>query len=110
MWRYNNVETLVSRGMFKVVYDVQHTKRALRSRSVFASVQSNLGIFCLLTYTTVSTDSVSGQQRTRSACRIVQADPGLAGLGGSVGCAVRLEARRSRVQPPPRSATLFRGD
>ena len=30
-----------------------------------------------------------------------------AGLGGSVGCAVRLETRRSRVQPPPRSATFF---
>ena len=27
-----------------------------------------------------------------------------------VGCAVRLETRRSRVQPPPRSATFFRGD
>ena len=34
----------------------------------------------------------------------------VAGLGGSVGCAVRLETRRSRVQPPPRSATFFRGD
>ena len=33
-----------------------------------------------------------------------------AGLGGSIGCAVRLETRRSRVQPPPRSATFFRGD
>ena len=33
-----------------------------------------------------------------------------AGLGGSVGCTVRLETRRSRVQPPPRSATFFRGD
>ena len=33
-----------------------------------------------------------------------------AGLGGSVGCAVRLETRRSRDQPPPRSATFFRGD
>ena len=32
------------------------------------------------------------------------------GLGGSFGCAVRLEIRRSRVQPPPRSATFFRGD
>ena len=32
------------------------------------------------------------------------------GLGCSVGCAVRLETRRSRVQPPPRSATFFRGD
>ena len=29
------------------------------------------------------------------------------GLGGF---AVRLETRRSRVQPPPRSATFFRGD
>ena len=27
-----------------------------------------------------------------------------------VGCAVRLETRRSRVQPLPRSATFFRGD
>ena len=33
-----------------------------------------------------------------------------AGLGGSVGCAVRLETRRSWVQHPPRSATFFRGD
>ena len=33
-----------------------------------------------------------------------------AGLGGSVGCAVLLETRRSWVQPPPRSATFFRGD
>ena len=33
-----------------------------------------------------------------------------AGLGGSVGCAVRLETRRSWVQTPPRSATFFRGD
>ena len=35
---------------------------------------------------------------------------GRAGLSGSVGCAVRLETRRSQVQPPPRSATFFRGD
>ena len=34
----------------------------------------------------------------------------LAGLGGSVGCAVRLETRRSRVQPPPRSATFIEID
>ena len=34
----------------------------------------------------------------------------IAGLGGSVGCAVGLETRRSRVQPPPRSATFSRGD
>ena len=32
----------------------------------------------------------------------------VAGLGGSVGFAVRLKTRRSRVQPPPRSATFFR--
>ena len=30
-----------------------------------------------------------------------------AGLGGSVGCAVRLETRRSRVQPLPRSEHSF---
>ena len=33
-----------------------------------------------------------------------------ASLSGSVGYAVRLETRRLRVQPPPRSATFFRGD
>ena len=33
-----------------------------------------------------------------------------AGLGGSIGCAVRLETRRSRVQPLPRPATFFCGD
>ena len=33
-----------------------------------------------------------------------------ADLGGSVGCAVRSETRRSRVQPPLRSATFFRGE
>ena len=33
-----------------------------------------------------------------------------AGLGGSVGYAVRLETRRSRVQPPPRLVTFSRGD
>ena len=32
------------------------------------------------------------------------------GLGGSVGCAVRLETRMSRVQPPPRSATFVEID
>ena len=32
------------------------------------------------------------------------------GLGGSFGCAVLLETRRSRVQTPLRSATFFRGD
>ena len=32
------------------------------------------------------------------------------GLSGSFGCAVRLETRRSRVQPPPKSATFFPGD
>ena len=31
-------------------------------------------------------------------------------LGGSVGCAFRLETRRSRAQLPLRSATFFRGD
>ena len=34
----------------------------------------------------------------------------MTGLGGTVGCAVRLETRRSRVQSPPRSATNFGGD
>ena len=35
---------------------------------------------------------------------------GFAGLGGSFGCAVRLETRRSQVHPQPRLATFFRGD
>ena len=42
-----------------------------------ASVQSNLGIFRLSTYTTVSTDSVSVQQRPRSVCTYVHADQSL---------------------------------
>ena len=33
----------------------------------------------------------------------------MSGLSGSVGWAIRLETRRSRVQPPPRSATFFPG-
>ena len=43
-----------------------------------------------------------------SLCLYVNPCP--ASLSGSVGCAVRLETRRSGVQPPPRSATFFRGD
>ena len=45
-----------------------------------------------------------GQQRFRSACTFSQSDQNLhaAGLGGSVGCAVRLETRKS--------ATFFCGD
>ena len=68
-----------------VEYDAQSMKWALmhfennvrRSRLACASVQSNLGIFCMSTYTTVSTDSVSGQRRPRSACAYAQADQGL---------------------------------
>ena len=48
-----------------------------RSRSACASVQSDLGILCTSTYTTVSIDSVSGQRRPRSACANAQADLGL---------------------------------
>ena len=58
------------------------------------------------------------QQSTRRACRShsnskvseEHATCIQAGHGGSIGCAVRLETRRSRVQPPPRSATFFRRD
>ena len=40
--------------------------------------------------------------------RIKAVHESLAGLGSSVGCAVRLETRRSPVQPPRMSATFFR--
>ena len=40
-------------------------------------MQFDLSIICSWTYTTVSTDSVHGQQRPRSACTFVQADQGL---------------------------------
>ena len=57
---------------------------------------------------------VSGWQIVVKVCSTADLyhylSPTTAGLGGSVGCAVRLETRRSRVQPPPRSATFFRGD
>ena len=51
--------------------------RQRRSRSACTSVQPNLGIFSLSTYTTVSTHSVSRQRRPRSACAYAQADQGL---------------------------------
>ena len=47
---------------------------------------------------------------TFCAKHVLNVDQAFAGLGGSVGCAVRLETSRSRVQPPPRPATFFRGD
>ena len=40
-------------------------------------VGPDLGIFCFLTYSIMSTDSVSAQGRPRSACTYVQADQGL---------------------------------
>ena len=47
---------------------------------------------------------------TARMCRLIQLVAGhTAGVDGSVGCAVWLETRRSRVQPPPRSAIFFRG-
>ena len=46
----------------------------------------------------------------RCLVTVISTDYARAGLGGSVGCAVRLETRRSWVQPPPRLATFFRGD
>ena len=93
-----------------------------------------LAFSVLSTYTTVSFDSVSGRPRSRTGwsgpalstncirtlfvrlniiCRqrrTAKTHPKRAGLGDSVGCAVRLETRRSRVQPPPKSATFLRGD
>ena len=40
-------------------------------------MQSDWGILCLSTYTTVSIDSISGQQMLRSASTNLQADQGL---------------------------------
>ena len=45
-----------------------------------------------------------------SICLSVHLPYMLAGLDGSVGGAARLETRRSRIQPMPRSATFFHGD
>ena len=53
---------------------------------------------------------ISTYRFMQGVCCAIISSSSLAGLGGSVGCAVRLETRRSRVQPPPRSATFFRGD
>ena len=39
-------------------------------------MQSDLDILCLLTYTTISNDSVRGQRRPRSVCMNVQVEPG----------------------------------
>ena len=61
--------------------DSQHGKKGSyaiceqqRCRLVCSSVQSDLDILCLSTYTTISIDSVSGQHRHRFACLNVQAD------------------------------------
>ena len=46
-----------------------------------------------------------------SACWVkISVDNIMKCLHGSVGCAIRLETRRLRVRPPPRSATFFHGD
>ena len=59
----------------------------------------------------ITMTSINESQCQKKYLRYVrQAKIQRVGLGGSVGCAVRLETRRSRVQPPPRSATFFRGD
>ena len=68
-------------------------------------------LFCYIEIVVFITNCVKNDQMSHSGA----SDMGLhclpiAGLGGSVGCAVRLETRRSRVQLPPRSATFFRGD
>ena len=47
-----------------------------RSRSVCASVQTDVSILCSATNTTVASNSVSGQRRPRSACAFAQADQG----------------------------------
>ena len=54
--------------------------------------------------------SSSTTKKTSTGYRSRGLPASFAGLGGSVGCAVRLETRRSRVQTPPRSATFFRVD
>ena len=66
---------------------------------IFKKGNSCQNCFCSLVIRRLWVQSSTGQQ-----------DSFMEGLGGSVGCAVRLETRRSRVQPPPRSATFFRGD
>ena len=63
------------------------------------------GLYCPLLESMATVVYVKKQRMLRSDCTDLDR-----GLGGSVGCAVRLETRRSRVQPPPRSATFFRGD
>ena len=49
-------------------------------------MQSGVVILCSLTSTTVTTDSVNRQQRTRSACLTVQADLGLQIAYGPFSC------------------------
>ena len=68
---------------------------------------------CMYTKTFYNTESTNIEYISMvqfSLYSIGEQDIHCVGLGGSVGCAVRLETRRSRVQPPPRSATFFRGD
>ena len=74
------------------------------------SAASDLGLHCLpitlLVVSRLQWVTLKGTLNTILSLVLFQGT----NLGGSVGCAVRLETRRSRVQPPPRSATFFRGD
>ena len=74
----------LGRKTYTQTNDAHRTKRApyttgeqRRSRSVCATVLSDLSILCSLTNTTVSIDSVRGQCRPWSACAYAQADLGL---------------------------------
>ena len=92
--------------------------RQWRLLSDFTDAQADLGICCLH----MPEDKLlhdSALKKLILQCIFILAEcqdgrkfihPLWAGLGGSVGCAVRLETRRSRVKTPPRSATFFRGD
>ena len=66
--------------------------------------------FVVLKYGSVNLSEIKYHHNCKYWNRLAAANSIDIGLGGSVGCAVRLETRRSRVQPPPRSATFFHGD
>ena len=79
--------------------------------SACKSLQSDLGILCSLTYTSVATDSVRGQRWARTACANEQADQGLRCpqiTKGSFSYVVHQLCRMNGSKPACTSSSLIR--
>ena len=105
---------------FKMMCNVEngplcHTQTAKVQMSMliwtFAVCVLHKGLFSvcqhILQYPSILQVGNKGPNQPLRMCRLIRV---CACLGGTLGCGIQLETRRSRVQPPPRSATFFHGD